>query len=190
MLYVTIDAADNERLGIPFGVDIYFDIELHAIANPTKDKWEHTNEERIEKCEYFKAQGNDLFSKLRNKGAFKKYEKALDWIDVDIVEEELNAKKKQLQIDCNNNLSLLQLKAKNYASSVSYASSAIELDDQNMKAYSRRGRAQLENGNWASAKKDLKKAIKLDKNNKVCIHVLCVFYVFACVSIFSMLGNY
>merc|ERR1712079_24560 len=95
------------------------------------------------------------------------YEKALEWIDVDFSDDELSKKKMELTISVNNNMSLICSKRKDWSAATEHATKALDVEPNNMKALMRRGQAQLQNGNLEEAKRDLKKALSLDKSNTV-----------------------
>merc|ERR1712176_544625 len=113
----------------------------------------------------YKEAGNGLFKALRFKGAITKYDKCLDWIDVDFSDEALAKKKSQLLVSANNNLSLIYVKLKDWSNAIERASNVLNEDENNLKALMRRGQARLEDGFLDLAKKDLKKALSLDKEN-------------------------
>merc|ERR1712154_628706 len=68
-------------------------------------------------------------------------------------------------VSANNNLSLISAKLKDWSNAIERASNVLNEDENNLKALMRRGQARLEDGFLDLAKKDLKKALSLDKEN-------------------------
>merc|ERR1712129_335440 len=74
-------------------------------------------------------------------------------------------KKRMHWFATNNNLAMIQIKLKDFATAIEKASVVLDIEPANVKALMRRGQARLENGDLDLAKKDLKKAQSLDKSN-------------------------
>merc|ERR1712083_1145665 len=80
----------------------------------------------------------------------------------------MGAKKKQeLTISVNNNMALICSKMKEWSAATEHATKALDVEPNNVKALMRRGQAQMQNGNLEEAKRDLKRALSLDKSNTV-----------------------
>merc|ERR1712014_451107 len=77
----------------------------------------------------------------------------------------MGKEKTKLVISANNNLSLIYVKMKDWSSAIERASNVLKEDENNLKALMRRGQARLEDGFLDLSKKDLKKALSLDKDN-------------------------
>merc|ERR1712129_637960 len=164
---------NNNKCKAPVDKLTYYQIEVHSVKKP-KEKFNSENEERIEEAKKYKAAGNALFKQQRLKGAISKYDRCLDWIDVDFSDELLAKEKDALVIATNNNLAMIQIKLKDFATAIEKASVVLDIEPANVKALMRRGQARFENGDLDLAKKDLKKAQSLDKSNSFVVKLLKV----------------
>merc|ERR1719385_265274 len=157
---------NNNKVTAPSGKQMFYEIMVHDMEK-AKEKWNAENAERIDMGFKYKEDGNGLFKGQRFKGAITKYEKSLDWIDVDFSDDELSKKKQELTISVNNNMALIFSKKKDWSAATEHATKALDVEPNNVKALMRRGQAQMQNGNLEEAKRDLKKALSLDKSNTV-----------------------
>merc|ERR1719195_1614438 len=157
---------NHNKVMPPIGKQMFYEIMVHEMTKG-KEKWNAENSERIEEGFKYKEAGNGLFKSQRFKGAIKKYEKSLDWIDVDFSDDELAKKKMELTITANNNMALICSKMKDWSTATEHATKALDVEPNSVKALMRRGQAQMQNGNLEEAKRDLKRALSLDKDNSV-----------------------
>merc|ERR1719499_1625156 len=157
---------NHNKIAAPSGQEMFYEIMVYEMVKG-KEKWNAENAERIEEGFKYKEAGNGLFKSQRFKGAITKYEKSLDWIDVDFSDDELAKKKQELTISVNNNMALIFSKKKDWSAATEHATKALDVEPNNVKALMRRGQAQMQNGNLEEAKGDLKKAQSLDKDNSV-----------------------
>jgi len=157
---------NHNKITAPSGKQMFYEIMVYEMKKG-KEKWNAENSERIEEGFKYKEAGNGLFKTQRFKGAITKYEKSLDWIDVDFSDDELAKKKQELTISVNNNMALIFSKMKDWSTATEHATKALDVEPNNVKALMRRGQAQMQNGNLEEAKRDLKKALSLDKDNSV-----------------------
>merc|ERR1719461_468948 len=157
---------NHNKITAPSGKQMFYEIMVYEMKKG-KEKWNAENSERIEEGFKYKEAGNGLFKSQRFKGAIGKYEKSLDWIDVDFSDDELAKKKQELTISVNNNMALIFSKMKDWSTATEHATKALDVEPNNVKALMRRGQAQMQNGNLEEAKRDLKKAQSLDKDNSV-----------------------
>jgi len=157
---------NNNTVVAPSGKQMFYEIMVYEMEK-AKEKWNAENAERIDMGFKYKEDGNGLFKGQRFKGAISKYEKALEWIDVDFSDDELLKKKQELTISVNNNMALICSKKKDWSAATEHATKALDVEPNNVKALMRRGQAQMQNGNLEEAKRDLKRALSLDKSNTV-----------------------
>jgi len=156
---------NNNQQRAPCAVARYF-YEI-TVQSQTKapEKWNADNPQRIAKGGEYKEAGNALFKAGRVLGAVQKYEKALDWIDVDFSDEALAQQKRELLVSANNNLALIAIKRKDWSEATARATKVLEQDADNLKALMRRGQSRLYSGFLEESKADLKRAHALDKEN-------------------------
>eukprot|EP00484_Ammonia_sp_Unknown_P001801 CAMPEP_0197020952 /NCGR_PEP_ID=MMETSP1384-20130603/1819_1 /TAXON_ID=29189 /ORGANISM="Ammonia sp." /LENGTH=538 /DNA_ID=CAMNT_0042448685 /DNA_START=47 /DNA_END=1663 /DNA_ORIENTATION=- len=157
---------NNNKCVAPQGQITYYNIKVNS-QEKAPAKWNAENEERITNGTRYKEEGNALFKANRYSGAIKKYEKALEWVDRDFSDESLEKAKTELVVSCNNNLSLIAIKRKDWGEATERATKALDKDASNLKALMRRGQARMMSGFLEEAKADLKRAQSLDKENSV-----------------------
>merc|ERR1712154_192969 len=155
---------NNNKMKAPENKFTFYEINVEQMVK-AKEKWNAENKERIEQGIKYKEDGNALFKTGRFLGAIKKYNKALDWIDVDFSDQALAEKKTELEVSANNNLALIYIKLKDWSAAIEKSSKVLEKDPNNLKGLMRRGQARLKEGFLDLSKKDLKRAQALDKNN-------------------------
>lgn len=73
---------------------------------------------------------------------------------------------KALQLSAHLNISLCHLKLNQYFEAKAHATDAIKMDENNEKAYFRRGQALLQLGEPQLAIKDFNEVLRLEPNNK------------------------
>jgi len=168
---------DNNKVSAPEGKDTFYEIEVTAMEKG-KEKWNASEQERVDEGFRYKTEGNAMFKELRYAAAIKKYTKALDWVDKDFEDdEELKKKKLELDISANNNLALIYLKRKDYAEATEHATKVLDIEPNNLKALLRRGQSRLYGGFLEESKADLKRAQGLDATNTAVAKLLKVVTV-------------
>lgn len=115
---------NNNKQVAPDGKQTFYEIMVHS-QDKGKEKWNADNTERITQGTRYKEEGNVLFKQSRYRGAIKKYNKALDWVDVDFVEDDLAKKKIELVISGNNNLALIYIKMKDWSAATEHATKVL-----------------------------------------------------------------
>ena len=71
----------------------------------------------------------------------------------------------ELELSLHLNLSMAEIKLKNYSAAIKAATSALKLDAKNVKALFRRGQAHRFSGNFSEAKADLTELLAQDSSN-------------------------
>lgn len=117
---------NNNKVTAPSGKQMFYEIMVHDMEK-AKEKWNAENAERIDMGFKYKEDGNGLFKGQRFKGAISKYEKALEWIDIDFSDDELSKKKQELTISVNNNMALIFSKKKDWSAATEHATKVFGL---------------------------------------------------------------
>lgn len=87
-------------------------------------------------------------------------------LNIETDEGELMQEVNSLKLSANLNLSLSYLKLQNYFDARDSATEALKFDENNEKAYFRRGQALLSLGEPHLATKDFNEVLRLEPNNK------------------------
>ncbi len=158
------EADDNKEL-FPYDCsedsNTTFEIELLDFYDKELDKWDYTNEERIEVAKGFKDEGNAAFKAKDMEKAKEMYTKVEKYLEGQTEEE---AKALKISVKCN--LSLIHLREKNYKKAVQWARESLDIDSEHVKSRYRRAAAYIEMGNYEDANEDIKYALNLDPANK------------------------
>ena len=117
--------------------------------------------------ESLRNEGNTLFGEGLLDRALKRYRKAVDYLEYqdDMDDDQIKTANEAL-VKVKGNIALIQFKQKEYFDCSTTASEVLELDADNVKALVRRAQANIANGNYGDARADLKRAQKLDPENK------------------------
>jgi tetratricopeptide (TPR) repeat protein len=151
---------------IPANTDLEFEIELSFFESlKTTTKKFNSVEERIQESEKEKSQGNIFFKENLYKKASKSYNKALSYFDgVNDFTNQESEKVKSIKIILYTNLSVCYLKLDEISKSIKSAQKALEIDENNWKAYFRLGQAFSASSDLSLAKSNLHKAGILNPN--------------------------
>ncbi|KAG1661566.1 hypothetical protein FOA52_009566 [Chlamydomonas sp. UWO 241] len=120
-------------------------------------------EERLERAEMRRTEGNELFSKGQPKEALGKYAVALSYMDEDFLmqcEGTYLDKAHDVKLPVHLNMAAAQLQLGDYHTAIYNCAEALNLDPGNSKALYRRARAKHLLGQTEGALKDLDAALK------------------------------
>jgi len=126
---------------------------------------------KFELAQNNKNEGNKSFKEEKYQRAIKKYKKALDLM-TDLNEQDSEDLKtqeneiKDLKINCNNNLAMVNIKLNDYQEAINKSNDTLSIDNQNIKAFIRRGHAQYLNGNYEESRDDFKYVLNQLKPNE------------------------
>jgi len=160
----------NNIFHVPPHSNIYLNITLHDFQNP-KAAMELSAKEKFELAQNNKNEGNKSFKEEKYQRAIKKYKKALDLM-TDLNEQDSEDLKtqeneiKDLKINCNNNLAMVNIKLNDYQEAINKSNDTLSIDNQNIKAFIRRGHAQYLNGNYEESRDDFKYVLNQLKPNE------------------------
>ncbi|XP_076056067.1 FK506-binding protein 59kD isoform X2 [Oratosquilla oratoria] len=152
--------------GIPGGVPIEYELHLRNFEK-AKESWEMDQEEKIDQAKLYKEKGTMYFKQDKFRLAIKQYKKIVDLLQYDSgLDDVKKAESHNVLLAGHLNLSMSFLKLKDNPHAKEYATRAIELDKNNVKALFRRGQALLNMGDADLARQDFLKCHKLDPDNK------------------------
>ncbi|XP_072296375.1 peptidyl-prolyl cis-trans isomerase D [Eucyclogobius newberryi] len=112
--------------------------------------------------------GNTLFKNQDWKGAIKKYNKALRYLEFggEEFDEEFQKKLEPVALSCFLNTAACKLKLQLWQEALDSCTEALELDKKNTKALFRRAQAQAGLKDFSKAMEDLKKAQEITPDDK------------------------
>jgi len=136
-----------------------------------------SNEERVSEALRFKDLGNRIYADAslgndlplkaqKYRRAIRKYHKAIQFLSGTFYnDKQLDAESNKHKLLILLNLAQCKLCLKSWKEAKEYSDKAIRLDPKNIKAYFRRGRANVGLREYSFAEKDFKKVIELDPYN-------------------------
>ncbi|XP_018331600.1 FK506-binding protein 59 isoform X2 [Agrilus planipennis] len=169
----------NTELEIPPDATVEYNLTLKNFEK-AKEVWSLDSEQRIEHAKMFKEKGTDYFKAGKLKLATKLYKKILSFLehekDDGSQSDDKKSQTKDLILSANLNLSLCYLKQNEDFDAKKYATSALEIDPNNAKAYFRRGQALLNLGEPDEAAKDFAEVLRIEPDNQAAKvqQLLCV----------------
>ncbi|XP_042042379.1 peptidyl-prolyl cis-trans isomerase FKBP62-like isoform X2 [Salvia splendens] len=156
----------QELAVVPGNSTVHYEVEMVSFVKE-KESWDMNNEEKIAASGKKKEEGNTWFRAGKYARASQRYEKAVGFIVYDLsFSEEEKEQAKVLKVSCNLNNAACKLKLKNYKEAQNLCSEVLEVDANNVKALYRRAQAYTNLIEFELAKKDIKKALELDPNNR------------------------
>lgn len=151
---------------IPADATLKFEVELLSFEEEEKKEWEMNIEEKINNATIKKEKGNDYFKENDLTRAIKEYEKSISLIEnaydaSDSDKDKINS----IKVSCNNNLAACKIKTKDFSSAIVHCNKALDVDENNAKAYFRMGQAYALRGDFKEAKENLLRAEKLNPDD-------------------------
>lgn len=162
---------------LPPFADIEYTVKLKSFEK-LKDTWEMNSDEKLEQAEVMKAKGTKNFQNQQYSAANKFYSKVVDYLEHETFndENEVN-KRKTLLTAAYNNLAACGLKIGDNITVIENCDKAVNLSNDNIKAYFRRGQAKLNIQEFDQAIDDFEKVLVFDYKNtsaknqiKICQH--------------------
>jgi len=155
---------------IPGKATLKFEVELFSWKEERKQKWELSDEQKVETASAYKTKGTAAF----NAGSFDEaqewYHDAADLLDTADFSNGYPAGRedeaKNLLLSCQLNEAQMCIKQEDWAMTTSVCSTVLQREPDNFKALFRRGLALSKSGEYADAKKDLLAASKIDPKSK------------------------
>lgn len=165
-------SAGNVSIGVPPGAYLDYEIELCSFEK-AKESWEMDQVEKIEYAKICKDRGSTFFKEEKYRLAVKQYKKILDFLQYDNgLSDEKKAESRAILLAGQLNLAMTYLKLHDNPRARDHATKALEMDNNNVKGYFRRGQANLNMGEAEYAEKDFQVCLDLDQNNKAAKHQL------------------
>ncbi|GFR73423.1 peptidylprolyl isomerase [Elysia marginata] len=155
----------SETLGIPPDAILVFDVELQSFEK-AKKAYEMDTPEKLDQAQIRKEKGTELFKKGLLEKAKLNYSTVLDYLDGETLEGEEKEKRDALVLMARMNLALCELKLGDNAKAIEHCNEALQLSENNAKAYFRRGQAHLNRKDYDLAIKDYEKVVSLEPENK------------------------
>jgi len=137
-----------------------FEITLIDFRDRTKSKYDYEPEERTQMGIQFKAEGNEKFKAGELPLAVALYNQAVEFLEE---QKEQDATTNIVAVWMN--LSLISYKDGDFTQAAALAEKAMQRDPNSVKAYYRRGQANLALKNWEAAIMDFEVGLKLDATN-------------------------
>ena len=154
---------------IPGNATLLFEVELIDFDEKVKEKWEMSDEERIEMATKLKEEGTLAFGEQAYATAALKYELAGDYAVGEGIEgETVPEEERPLYVSCWSNASMCHIKLKQWPEAIGAANKVLEIEEEadNVKALYRRGLARMRLGLLKECKEDLMRAYNVDNTNK------------------------
>ncbi|XP_057795094.1 peptidyl-prolyl cis-trans isomerase FKBP62-like [Salvia miltiorrhiza] len=156
----------QELAVVPGNSTVHYEVEMVSFVKE-KESWDMNTEEKIAASGKKKEEGNIWFRAGKYERASQRYGKAVGFIEYDSsFSEEEKEQAKVLKVSCNLNDAACKLKLKKYKEAEKLCTKVLEVDDKNVKALYRRAQAYINLVELELAKKDIKKALEIDPNNR------------------------
>ncbi|CAH1395756.1 unnamed protein product [Nezara viridula] len=159
-------AIGHENFGIPPNAHLTYTVTLKDF-DPVVDIWMMSNEQKLEQSKVLKEKGTKYFKLEKYQLALKMYLRIVEILDYknDFQGAE-QAEAKSLLLAANLNISMCQLKLKNYLAVRKVCDKILEEDSQNVKGLFRRGQAYLGLNEPQLAKTDFEAVLAAEPENK------------------------
>ncbi|KAK3743638.1 hypothetical protein RRG08_030760 [Elysia crispata] len=155
----------SDSLGVPPDATLVFDVTLQSFEK-AKRAYEMDTPEKLDQAKIRKEKGTELFKKGLLEKAKLNYSTVLDYLDGETLEGEEKKKRDELVVTARLNLALCELKSGDNAKVIEHCNEALQLTEDNAKAYFRRGQAHMNRKDYDLAIKDYEKVVTLESENK------------------------
>ncbi|XP_052800902.1 peptidyl-prolyl cis-trans isomerase FKBP4-like [Mya arenaria] len=153
-----------EKYDIGPNKDLTFWINMKQIER-VKEYWEMDYKEKMDKSVEYKEIGEKHFKGGEYELATTIYEKMLEYVQDDL-EGEDEERRRDLVVFGNLRLAKAYLKVEKNSKARDCCDKALTFDENNLKAYLRRGMANFADGEYETAKKDFQKVLEIEPQNK------------------------
>nr|XP_045623565.1 peptidyl-prolyl cis-trans isomerase FKBP4-like [Procambarus clarkii]XP_045623566.1 peptidyl-prolyl cis-trans isomerase FKBP4-like [Procambarus clarkii]XP_045623567.1 peptidyl-prolyl cis-trans isomerase FKBP4-like [Procambarus clarkii]XP_045623568.1 peptidyl-prolyl cis-trans isomerase FKBP4-like [Procambarus clarkii]XP_045623569.1 peptidyl-prolyl cis-trans isomerase FKBP4-like [Procambarus clarkii]XP_045623570.1 peptidyl-prolyl cis-trans isomerase FKBP4-like [Procambarus clarkii] len=159
-------SAGNVAIGVPPGASLEYEVELRNFEK-AKESWEMDQEEKVDQAKGCKDRGTTFFKQEKYRLAVKQYKKIIDLLQYDNgLDDEKKAESHMLLLAGYLNLAMAYLKLNDNPRAREHSTKALEMDNKNVKAYFRRGQANLNMGEAELAQMDFQVCLDIDQTNK------------------------
>ncbi|GFN76316.1 peptidylprolyl isomerase [Plakobranchus ocellatus] len=155
----------NSSLGVPSDATLVFDVELQSFEKG-KRAYDMDTKEKLDQAQIRKDKGTDLFKKDLLEKAKINYSTVLDYLDGETLDGEEKEKRDALVLAARLNLAACELKLGDDAKVIEHCNEALQLSENNTKAYFRRAKAYQNRKDFELAVKDYEKVVSLEPENK------------------------
>lgn len=165
-------AGGTATKALPPDTPVIYTIELVDLVKE-KEPWEMNNEEKFQFSAKRREEGNEFFKAGQYKRAAKRYKSALACVQSDhSFSKDEKGKGKEYQVMCLNNIAAAYAKLEKWKEVVDNTTKALEHDPSNVKALLRRANAHLIRSDLEYARRDAKKALEKQPNDKELLAIL------------------
>lgn len=155
---------------VPDDAEIMYEIRLNRFTKP-KAAWEYANvEERVSDATVLKEKGSKYFKSEKYDLALKLYTRGAELLeDSQVPKDKLTDEARTIRISLHLNLAIVHLKLKEYALVIKECEQVLEDDQDNVKAYFRRGQAHFALQDYEEALTSFQEALKREPTNKAAL---------------------
>lgn len=146
-----------------------FELELINVEQPgeyKQDHWAMTDVEKSSAVPILREEGNTLYKQADHLAASLKYFEALSYLEEMLIKEKPQSETwysiAKQKIPFLLNYAQCKLLMKEYAETIRHTTSVLEIEDDNVKALYRRGKAHSASWDVEQARRDLSRAAELD----------------------------
>ena len=146
-----------------------FELELIRVEQPgeyKQESWAMNDAEKETAIKILREEGNTLYKEGKYSMASEKYFEALSYLEEQLIREKPHAKSwhdiAKRKVPLLLNYAQCKLLMKEYTEVIRHTTSVLEIEDDNVKALYRRGKAHSARWDVQEAEEDLKRAAKLD----------------------------
>eukprot|EP01083_Nonionella_stella_P078926 216273_1 len=154
------------ELNIPPNATLYYRVTMHNYQN-LMSRWKMEPLQLFDVAKRFKDKARQYFDMGNWDYAMNRYEKALEYFQAD--EKMDNEEKRQAADDIAivfNNMAMIYLKKNEFIDCIRECNKVLKHDENNVKAWCRKGQSRMMLADYKKANEDLKTALALDPSNK------------------------
>jgi len=140
---------------------------MGSAEEPEELQRDMTYETRVARVKGHRARGNEMFTSGDAEGAIREYSMALTYLTEDFMMQLFDKYEIEAQHEfaaAHGNLCAAYLRLNAFEDVITHAGYVLRVDDQNAKAYYRRGKARASLGQDAAAREDFLKAKKITED--------------------------
>lgn len=154
------------ELGIKGNTALYYRVHMHSYQN-LMSRWKMEPLQLFDVGNRFKQKARQYFDLGNWDYAFQRYEKALEYFEA---EEKMDYEEKRQAADeiakVHNNLAMIHLRRNEFIDCIRECNKVLKHDQDNVKAWCRKGQARMMLAEYRKAKECLRYALTLDEHNK------------------------
>uniref|UniRef100_A0A3P9J1J7 peptidylprolyl isomerase n=1 Tax=Oryzias latipes TaxID=8090 RepID=A0A3P9J1J7_ORYLA len=146
--------------------DIVYEVTLKDFRR-AKESWEMDIYEKVNLAPGVKNKGNQYFKTGQYHQAVIQYQRIISWLEMECgTGIEQHQRIQEFVLTAHLNLALCFLRLKDFSHVVDNCNKVLELDENNEKAFYRRGEARLYRNEFGLAKEDFQKVLQVNPANQ------------------------